>query len=1368
MCLLTCVCGAWAAPKKKGKAPKKDLAPEFKTEAVAVQKACDRLEAVRYQMLGRLSGEKKGEPLQLLLMTLSKAVIGGDLHIEILLEGTKSIRARCWSQRLGRSIDIAKPADLGLSKSAINGSFSVNLPADLALGGKKSRTDQKTQITAAITGGRISGKYSADGVLGKKAGSISGTVKKIPGVFAVPTGIPKRDIGKVDPYEQYALAIGLEKRAVNEYREIRAIEAATRSGRSLTECLRRSKMLTPIRPEFISKAKKQSGPVKTGQPPPEIDDLDGDVDLGLEDEVEIDAPAAGGAKKQTKSAIADDPDASNRLGVLKIAHAGVDRLLKTVEAHLKTPPGGGSAIVESVDDPMFGPWYGFVPMPSKKGKPNNLPADAGSAGIQHWPYVTNWRLLGPVKRHGLPARMATLPEFFPDPKGTATYKLADKVARDAPADVGWQDLTQWPGSGTIWCPPFRAVARLSSGSGLKDCAFYYHTEVHSGKDVELYLAAMADDMGELWLNGRLLGAWPKTGFDLDLPERVAMFKAKFRKGVNELLLRVDHVADHTGFWVRICTRGKPRSAAVAKTEIAALDKAVAATRHLPKGVRGWQGDWTANRPDAKPVTAWDIKQGINVKWRVPFPQSKATPVIVGNKVFTTIDPFFLVCADKMTGNVLWEREANILEIENPELYEESKKLYKAYREPWAELVKYGISPYERVEGDQKEGMKSRSDLEKEVREAHKKWWKFIVDHVKCPGKLSWGNSWSGHAYATPVTDGKHIWFKNAANSTSCWDLDGNRKWMVRTDYVSADFDHMASPVLVDGKLIMQIAVKEKKGRGKKNVLKFLCLDAETGKTLWWSGPIENRANASTPVVMRLTNGEDSMAVVISAGGSGMRDKGKKDKEDPGVFHCGGGTVVRVDDGKTLIADLGVESNHGTPVVHGDVIYHMGAHIHAATRLIMIDRDHIGAKRLWTRKGLVFVAGMVYRDGYLYGQAGDQWSQGYWIFDAGTGAVARRTGHIGRGGAGTRAYVFTAIGGDYIYWGDMGSKFGAGYYGARASACCVVRIGRDGRYMANNFFDHHVMCAPVFDGDRFYVRSDWSLYCIGHTGEEDRKYEAEINAKNVLSDWWMEPTPKRDARGLKPIRGLRYQQRGPNKPGKSNITYLGSWRDVWYKASHELAQGDWGAIGPLPLSDEAESRKVGMALADRMMRGHGMGQVPWKGKTLKPEGRGDQVQINGKQMKAELTDKKWRRKDIQTSRAGRACLNAGAACKLGAGDVGYLFSILVVRDKQTWRLRKKAWGGETRVWISGEEIKDLDRITLVPGDYPVIVEGSMKEASDSGLSIYVGLTESETCEAENKAWLDSIRNHKEIFERIVKYMPDSKYAEKAAALLAKLK
>ena len=31
---------------------------------------------------------------------------------------------------------------------------------------------------------------------------------------------------------------------------------------------------------------------------------------------------------------------------------------------------------------------------------------------------------------------------------------------------------------------------------------------------------------------------------------------------------------------------------------------------------------------------------------------------------------------------------------------------------------------------------------------------------------------------TPVTDGKHIWVKYSFGVVACYDLDGNRKWLV--------------------------------------------------------------------------------------------------------------------------------------------------------------------------------------------------------------------------------------------------------------------------------------------------------------------------------------------------------------------------------------------------------------------------------------------------------------------------------------------------------------------------------------------------------------------------------------------------------------
>jgi outer membrane protein assembly factor BamB len=77
----------------------------------------------------------------------------------------------------------------------------------------------------------------------------------------------------------------------------------------------------------------------------------------------------------------------------------------------------------------------------------------------------------------------------------------------------------------------------------------------------------------------------------------------------------------------------------------------------PLGIRGWRGDWTGAYPDATPVTAWDIEKGINVLWRVPTTRfGNAMPLVVGDRLFFTIDPNVLVCLDKMTGKVLWSSQ----------------------------------------------------------------------------------------------------------------------------------------------------------------------------------------------------------------------------------------------------------------------------------------------------------------------------------------------------------------------------------------------------------------------------------------------------------------------------------------------------------------------------------------------------------------------------------------------------------------------------------------------------------------------------------------------------------------------------------------
>ena len=56
-------------------------------------------------------------------------------------------------------------------------------------------------------------------------------------------------------------------------------------------------------------------------------------------------------------------------------------------------------------------------------------------------------------------------------------------------------------------------------------------------------------------------------------------------------------------------------------------------------------------------------KGTNIKWKVPMPSyTNASPVIVGDKVFTTVEPHWLYCLDKNTGEVLWKQASSYVDF----------------------------------------------------------------------------------------------------------------------------------------------------------------------------------------------------------------------------------------------------------------------------------------------------------------------------------------------------------------------------------------------------------------------------------------------------------------------------------------------------------------------------------------------------------------------------------------------------------------------------------------------------------------------------------------------------------------------------------
>jgi outer membrane protein assembly factor BamB len=81
----------------------------------------------------------------------------------------------------------------------------------------------------------------------------------------------------------------------------------------------------------------------------------------------------------------------------------------------------------------------------------------------------------------------------------------------------------------------------------------------------------------------------------------------------------------------------------------------------PERPIGWRGDGTGAFPGATPVTSWNSKTGDNVVWKARMPApSWSQPLVVGEKVFVTADPNWLICVNIHTGAILWKQQVDHL------------------------------------------------------------------------------------------------------------------------------------------------------------------------------------------------------------------------------------------------------------------------------------------------------------------------------------------------------------------------------------------------------------------------------------------------------------------------------------------------------------------------------------------------------------------------------------------------------------------------------------------------------------------------------------------------------------------------------------
>jgi outer membrane protein assembly factor BamB len=282
-----------------------------------------------------------------------------------------------------------------------------------------------------------------------------------------------------------------------------------------------------------------------------------------------------------------------------------------------------------------------------------------------------------------------------------------------------------------------------------------------------------------------------------------------------------------------------------------------------------------------------------------------------------------------------------------------------------------------------------------------------------PGGM--GGMSAGNSAATPVSDGKHIAAVFGNGVAAVYTLEGKRLWARLIESPRVGFGHAASPLLLDGKLIVHFK-------------DLVALDVGTGKEAW---RVALPASHASPVAGHVGKEE----IIISPTG----------------------TLLRARDGKVL-AKGEFRSTQSSPVQHDDMIFIFGKTVEAH-RVSQNDKGEIKVALLWEHDGegdRHHIPSPLFQDGLLYGATTGGFLE---VLDATTGKRVYRQ-RLGLG----QIYSSVTQAGDYLYVFDTRGK------------AVVFKPGRRFQKVSVNELEGTGSC-PVFMGDNLYLRGGKNLYSL---------------------------------------------------------------------------------------------------------------------------------------------------------------------------------------------------------------------------------------------------------------------------------------------------
>jgi outer membrane protein assembly factor BamB len=425
---------------------------------------------------------------------------------------------------------------------------------------------------------------------------------------------------------------------------------------------------------------------------------------------------------------------------------------------------------------------------------------------------------------------------------------------------------------------------------------------------------------------------------------------------------------------------------------------------LPLFADGWRHDGSGRFPNAKPPVNWSLED--NVSWKVELPgRSLASPVVFSDRVFVTSDPAELMCLSVKDGQTLWQASheyADVFGDQKGQLIEANLKLAEDIRKQREGLNR------KRDEAKKAGQVETQEDIQERMEKLQERYNELTVYPPKPGGD-------TGNSTSTPVSDGKNIFSVFATGIVSSHTLDGKRNWI--TFIKGGRGDHSASPLLVDGKLIVHLR-------------DLVALDPSTGDVLWRVATDERHGS---PVAAKI--GDDF--VLLTAAGD----------------------VIRTGDG-AIVAKRQFRLDHNSPIVERDVVYSMENGAIKALQLPGKLADEIELELQWetssTRANQL--ASPIYHDGLLY-SVGERGILS--VTDAKTGKGVYRKRLDFDGG---RVDASLCLAGGLLFVSNTGGT------------TLVIRPGREFELVAKNDLEGF-SSSLAFAGPRMYVRTRKHIFCV---------------------------------------------------------------------------------------------------------------------------------------------------------------------------------------------------------------------------------------------------------------------------------------------------